>query len=147
MISMRFSSYYLPSGHIIKSTGFFLPLFLILLLTHSLSLSISLGQWLILMVILVSSSLIVQYLSLYSWNEWLNFPLKISDLPRDAILGITIWDSYGPGKSKVVGGTAFSIFGKRSTCRQGIYDLRIWPGTEATKGNGTPGKIERNSAT
>lgn len=80
-----------------------------------------------------------------SWNEWLTFPLKLSDLPKDAKLGITIWDSYGPGKSIPVGGTSLSIFGKHSTFRQGIYDLRIWPGVEADSGDGTPGKCDKGS--
>uniref|UniRef100_T1KKC8 Phosphatidylinositol 3-kinase catalytic subunit type 3 n=1 Tax=Tetranychus urticae TaxID=32264 RepID=T1KKC8_TETUR len=79
------------------------------------------------------------------WNEWLTFPLKLSDLPKDAKLGITIWDSYGPGKSIPVGGTSLSIFGKHSTFRQGIYDLRIWPGVEADSGDGTPGKCDKGS--
>jgi len=38
--------------------------------------------------------------------------LKYSDLPRDALLALTIWDVYGPRDSTPVGGTTISLFGK-----------------------------------
>lgn len=81
----------------------------------------------------------------HSWNEWLIFPLRISDIPRDAVLAITILDSYGPGQAVSVGGTSISIYGKHSSCRQGLYDLRVWPNVEASAMGDTPGICDKNS--
>lgn len=61
-----------------------------------------------------------------------------SDLPRNAILAMTIYDCAGPGKVMVVGGTTISIFGKHGMLRQGMFDLRVWPGVEGSEK--TPGK-------
>lgn len=72
---------------------------------------------------------------LCSWNEWIVFPLKLSELPRDAILGFTIWDTYAPRKTVPVGATAISIFGKYGCLRAGVYDLRVWPSVEAKGDN------------
>lgn len=79
-------------------------------------------------------------LFLCSWNEWLTFPVKFSDLPRDALIGFTIWDAFGPNEVRPVGGTAISIFGKYGSVRRGIYDLKIWPDVIASHDNSTPGK-------
>ncbi|RWS23618.1 phosphatidylinositol 3-kinase catalytic subunit type 3-like isoform X1, partial [Leptotrombidium deliense] len=78
----------------------------------------------------------------WSWNEWIIFPIKFSDLPSDAVVCFTIWDSYGPGNVAAVGGTAISVFGKYGAMRQGIYDLRIWSDIEANA-ELTPGKSEK----
>jgi phosphatidylinositol 3-kinase len=48
----------------------------------------------------------------FSWNEWINLPLKYKDLPRSAQVALTIWDVYGPRKALLVGGTTVSLFGK-----------------------------------
>ena len=48
----------------------------------------------------------------FSWNEWLKFPVSYSDLPRNSLLVLTIWDIYGPRKVIPVGGTTVSVFGK-----------------------------------
>ena len=47
------------------------------------------------------------------WEEWLTLPLKISDLPRNAMLSITAWDIESPqrGDVPVCGGT-LSLFDK-----------------------------------
>ncbi|RUS87925.1 hypothetical protein EGW08_004341 [Elysia chlorotica] len=63
----------------------------------------------------------------WNWNEWLTLPIKFSDLPREAILGFTVWDYYGTEGRVPIGGTTISVFGKRGTLRQGMHDLRIWP--------------------
>ncbi|KAK2177654.1 hypothetical protein NP493_587g04000 [Ridgeia piscesae] len=80
--------------------------------------------------------------SRWNWNEWLSFPVSYSDLPRNALLVLTIWDIYGPRKVIPVGGTTVSVFSKHGMLRQGMHDLRVWPGVE---GDGhdpstTPGK-------
>ncbi|XP_061379405.1 phosphatidylinositol 3-kinase catalytic subunit type 3 isoform X2 [Danaus plexippus] len=74
----------------------------------------------------------------WNWNEWVTLPVYYSDLPRNAILAMTIYDCAGPGKVLVVGGTTISLFGKHGMLRQGIFDLRVWPGVEG--GERTPGK-------
>lgn len=53
-----------------------------------------------------------------SWNEWVTLPIAYSDLPRDAVLAMTILDCAGPGRLMVVGGTTISLFGKHGMFRQ-----------------------------
>lgn len=72
----------------------------------------------------------------------MTLPVAYSDLPRDAQLCITLFDCAGPGRQLPVGGTTISLFGKHGVFRQGMLDLRVWPGVEAD-GNyptSTPGK-------
>jgi len=79
----------------------------------------------------------------WNWNEWLTLPVKYSDLPRTAMLALTIWDIYGSCKAQPVGGTTVPLFGKAGVFRQGMHDLRVWPKIEADgTGNpsSTPGK-------
>ncbi|XP_060571535.1 phosphatidylinositol 3-kinase catalytic subunit type 3-like [Ruditapes philippinarum] len=78
----------------------------------------------------------------YNWNEWIQLPIKYSDLPRDAVLSLTVWDIYGTDKVIPVGGTTIFMFGKKGTFRQGMHDLKVWPDVEADPGNQstTPGK-------
>ncbi|XP_065671512.1 phosphatidylinositol 3-kinase catalytic subunit type 3 isoform X4 [Hydra vulgaris] len=78
----------------------------------------------------------------WNWNEWMQLPTKFQDLPRNAQLGITIWDIYDCNQSNPVGGTTVSLFGKHGILRQGIHDLRVWPGKIAKGDNSTPGKEE-----
>lgn len=78
----------------------------------------------------------------WNWNQWVYLPLSYTDLPRDAQLCITLYDCAGPGRQIPVGGTTISLFGKHGVYRQGMLDLRVWPGIEAD-GNiptSTPGK-------
>ncbi|XP_071110359.1 phosphatidylinositol 3-kinase catalytic subunit type 3-like [Haliotis cracherodii] len=63
----------------------------------------------------------------WNWNEWIQLPVKFSDLPRNAFLALTVWDIYGTNKAHPVGGTTISLFGKRGTFRQGMHDLKVWP--------------------
>lgn len=74
----------------------------------------------------------------WNWNEWVSLPVYFSDLPRNATLAMTIYDCAGPGKVMVVGGTTISLFGKHGMLRQGMFDLRVWPGVEGSEK--TPGK-------
>lgn len=77
-----------------------------------------------------------------SWNQWVYLPLSYTDLPRDAQLCITLYDCAGPGRQIPVGATTISLFGKHGVYRQGMLDLRVWPGVEADGGvpTSTPGK-------
>jgi len=48
----------------------------------------------------------------YIWNEWIQFPVKYRDLPRNSQIAFTIMEAYAPGKASVLGGTTFRLFGK-----------------------------------
>uniref|UniRef100_A0A8C4R0Q2 Phosphatidylinositol 3-kinase, catalytic subunit type 3 n=1 Tax=Eptatretus burgeri TaxID=7764 RepID=A0A8C4R0Q2_EPTBU len=80
----------------------------------------------------------------WNWNEWIKLPVRYADLPRNAQLGLTVWDSYGPGKAVPVGGTAVSLFGNFGMFQQGMHDLKVWPRVLADGGipTQTPGKPE-----
>ena len=82
--------------------------------------------------------------SRWNWNEWVEFPIRYMDLPRNAVLGLTIFDIYGPGKERPLGGTSISLFGSYGCYRRGFRDLRVWPGREAdcSVHNTTPGEIK-----
>ena len=74
-------------------------------------------------------------------------PIHYKDLPRSAVLSLTIYDVYGPRKAIPVGGTTISIFGKHGCLRRGIHDLRVWLGMEAdgSLSNSTPGEMDEKS--
>ncbi|XP_030221782.1 phosphatidylinositol 4,5-bisphosphate 3-kinase catalytic subunit gamma isoform [Gadus morhua] len=69
------------------------------------------------------------------WNEWLEFSVLLSDLPRGAKLGLTVnacsneTASDHPQKGK--GGTLFFVnlllIDHRSLLSQGPYNLHMWP--------------------
>ncbi|KAK2583427.1 hypothetical protein KPH14_009407 [Odynerus spinipes] len=82
------------------------------------------------------------FTSRWNWNQWVTLPISFSDLPRDAQLCITLYDCAGPGRQIPVGGTTISLFGKHGVFRQGMLDLRVWPGVEADGSicTSTPGK-------
>lgn len=54
----------------------------------------------------------------FSWNEWVTLPHLFSELPRTAMLAITILDCAGAGQVTVIGGTTISLFGKNGVFRQ-----------------------------
>lgn len=65
--------------------------------------------------------------SRWTWGEWIVFPLKICDLPRDSIVRITIYDCKGPNEVTPIGSTSLSLYSKHATMRRGMYDLKLWP--------------------
>ena len=93
---------------------------------------------------LAVSTLYKAFSTRWNWNEWLTLPLKFSDLPRNAMLAMTIWDIYGTNNAIPVGGTTICLFGKRGTFRKGMIDLKIWPNIEADPqtNSTTPGKTK-----
>lgn len=83
----------------------------------------------------------------FSWNEWVTLPHLFSELPRTAMLAITILDCAGAGQVTVIGSTTISLFGKNGVFRQGNFDLRVWADVDAD-GNfntKTPGKGKDSS--
>jgi phosphatidylinositol 3-kinase len=57
------------------------------------------------------------------WNEWLTLPVKFRDLPRNAVIALTIW-SVG---EIPIAGTTFSIFSRTGVMKDGLQCLRLWP--------------------
>lgn len=82
----------------------------------------------------------------WNWNEWVELPIRYKDLPRNAMLGLTIYDVYGPGKLIAIGGTSIPLFGTHGCLRRGFHDLRVWPGIEADCSikNSTPGEMAKS---
>lgn len=94
----------------------------------------------------------------------MSLPIHISDLPRDALLVITIYERNGPYELLPVGGTSISVFGKNGfvlfleqkayfrveldvrfrKLRTGIQGLLVWPKVEGdgSSPSGTPGKVK-----
>lgn len=62
----------------------------------------------------------------WNWNEWIEFPIAICDLPRDTIVCIKIFDSISPTKTVILGHAFVSVFGHQGVIRTGLYDLRVW---------------------
>ncbi|KAJ3163607.1 Phosphatidylinositol (PI) 3-kinase [Geranomyces michiganensis] len=83
----------------------------------------------------------------WTWNEWLNIPLRYRDLPLSSQLAFTIWDVYAPRKAVPLGGTTFRLFGKYNTLRKGKHKLFVWPWREADglDHTSTPSKIDTQS--
>ncbi|XP_058251296.1 phosphatidylinositol 3-kinase catalytic subunit type 3 isoform X1 [Hemibagrus wyckioides] len=84
----------------------------------------------------------------WNWNEWLRLPVKYPDLPQNAQVALTVWDVYGPGRATPVGGTTVTLFGKYGMFRQGMHDLKVWPGVEGDGGEttSTPGRTSSTLA-
>ncbi|XP_052794304.1 phosphatidylinositol 3-kinase catalytic subunit type 3-like isoform X2 [Mya arenaria] len=91
---------------------------------------------------LISHTAYKAFSTRWNWNEWLRLPIKYSDLPRDSVLALTVWDIYGTDRVIPVGGTTITLFGKKGTFRQGMHDLKVWPDVEADPRpqTTTPGK-------
>lgn len=62
----------------------------------------------------------------WNWNEWIEFPIAICDLPRDTTVVVKIYDSISPSKTVIVGKAFVSVFGHQGVMRTGLYDLRVW---------------------
>lgn len=62
----------------------------------------------------------------WNWNEWIEFPIDVCDLPRDTVIVFTILDSISPSKTVILGKAFVSIFGHQGIMRTGLYDLRVW---------------------
>uniref|UniRef100_A0A4W4EJC5 Phosphatidylinositol 3-kinase catalytic subunit type 3 n=1 Tax=Electrophorus electricus TaxID=8005 RepID=A0A4W4EJC5_ELEEL len=84
----------------------------------------------------------------WNWNEWLRLPVKYPDLPQSAQVALTVWDIYGPGRATPVGGTTVTLFGKYGMFRQGMHDLKVWPGVEGdgSEPTRTPGRTSSTLA-
>ena len=64
----------------------------------------------------------------WEWNEWLKLPLKYSDLPRNAVLSLSLFDCVG-GRRQKLATTEVSLFSKKGIYREGQVDLQMVPNT------------------
>lgn len=67
----------------------------------------------------------------WEWNEWLKLPVRYSDLPRDAILSISVYDCNGGNRERLAK-AQMALFGKKGIYREGQLDLRMTPEEECT---------------
>ena len=71
------------------------------------------------------------------WNEWLELPINISQLPQSAQLAITVWDisptggQGAKGHAIPFGGTTISLFDKDNTLQKGRQQCRLYRHTAA----------------
>lgn len=82
----------------------------------------------------------------WNWSEWITLPVMFCDLPRNAQLCLTVYDCVGPTDTQPIGGTTITFFGKHSVFRQGMLDLKLWPGkvADGSVNTTTPGKAQEN---
>ena len=72
-----------------------------------------------------------------TWNEWLELPFQISNLPLSSQLALTIWDlspaSGGIGQEHHIpfGGTTVPLFDSDDTLHKGRHSCRVYKGKEA----------------
>lgn len=83
------------------------------------------------------------FTSRWNWNEWLELPIKYSELARDCLLTLTIHHIHHSHQHLIIGGTSISLFSKTGVYRQGMYDLRVWGRVQG--GMHTPGKAKSNN--
>lgn len=84
--------------------------------------------------------------SSYTWNESLTLPVKYKDLPLDAQLTFTVYDSQAPPNAPQaipIGGTTFKLFGKKCTLKRAKQRLFLHKGIEAdaAANSSTPSKV------
>ncbi|KAL9099361.1 MAG: hypothetical protein Q9163_005137 [Psora crenata] len=66
------------------------------------------------------------------WNEWLELPISISQLPQSAQLAITVWDlsptggAGARGHTIPFGGTTIPLFDKDNTLQKGRQKCRVY---------------------
>lgn len=81
--------------------------------------------------------------SRWSWNEWLTFPVRISDLARGCVIRFTIWGSRAGNTHTRLGTTSLSVFSKHSCMRRGMYDLKVWTNESDFNRSGKTADSER----
>jgi phosphatidylinositol 3-kinase len=91
------------------------------------------------------------FTSTYTWNEAFALPIKYRELPLNAQLTFTVYDSRGPpaATSPVpVGGTTLKLFGKKCTLKRGKQRLYLWKDVEADGAaqTTTPSKFQTGEA-
>ena len=69
--------------------------------------------------------------------------MRISDLPRNSLLAITVWDLNTPDQDIPVAGSTISLFDRYGEFRQGQYEIRLWPNkiADCSLNTSTPGIV------
>ncbi|CAD5207974.1 unnamed protein product [Bursaphelenchus xylophilus] len=62
---------------------------------------------------------------LQRWNEWIQLPLTYSELSRDAMLHLTLWDVGNDVEPQFVAQASKYLFSKRGVLRDGQFDVRL----------------------
>lgn len=52
------------------------------------------------------------FLSKLEWNEWMQIPFEIADLPPSAVLVFTLLDIAAPAEELIIGGSTMPLFGE-----------------------------------
>lgn len=89
------------------------------------------------------------------WNTTVDFGFPVRQLPLDAQLGVTIWDSRGLSsdahgddskEDRVIGGTTLRLFGKKGTLKKAQHRCFVHLGVKAdgtvNSETGSKGKLE-----
>ncbi|KAI1724754.1 phosphoinositide 3-kinase family, accessory domain (PIK domain) domain-containing protein [Ditylenchus destructor] len=67
------------------------------------------------------------------WNEWCTLPIRYSELSRDALLHITLWDcGENSIKPVFIAQCWKTLFSKHGVCRSGQFDLRMETSPDAS---------------
>ena len=61
------------------------------------------------------------------WNHWLEFPVRISQLPQEARICFDILVLSSIGDSQIIASTTFQLFDLVGEYQQGLKGLNLWP--------------------
>jgi phosphatidylinositol-4,5-bisphosphate 3-kinase len=59
--------------------------------------------------------------------EWINFSVKISDLPKETRIGVNIFAVSANGHSFLIGCSCRALFDEFGVLRTGLQEMNIWP--------------------
>jgi phosphatidylinositol-4,5-bisphosphate 3-kinase catalytic subunit alpha/beta/delta len=59
--------------------------------------------------------------------EWVDFPIKISEVPKEARLGINLYSVAQNGENFLIGSFTKTIFDEKGKLRSGLLGLNLWP--------------------
>lgn len=59
--------------------------------------------------------------------EWVSFPLKIAELPKEARIGVNIHAIGAAGHSYLIGSCTRTLFDEFGELKTGIQEMQIWP--------------------
>lgn len=60
-------------------------------------------------------------------NEWITFPIKTCNLPKETRVGINIFAVSKSGEALIIASAVKSIFDETGLLRQGNFKLKLWP--------------------